>query len=184
MASLEIARLGNPVLRQLAQPVDLKDLANPDSEIQNFIDNMVETMKVGGGVGLAAPQVSKSIQIVILEYDDNERYPGNPKIPLTVLINPVITKYSEEITEGWESCLSLIDFRGLVPRSTEVVVDAYDRQGNKLHIEASGFLAIVLQHEIDHLLGKVFIDRMTDMTQLSYTKEFDEYWIEEKVADE
>ncbi len=183
MASLEIARLGNPLLRQVAKPVDLKDLADPNSEIQPFIDDMVETMKTEGGVGLAAPQVSRSIQIVILEYDDNERYPGNPEIPLTVLINPVITKYSEEIVEGWESCLSLIDFRGLVPRSTEVVVEAYDRQGNKLRIEAEGFLAVVLQHEIDHLIGKVFIDRMTDMTKLSYIKEFDEYWVEEKVAD-
>ena len=183
MAALEIARLGNPLLRQLAKPVDLKDLADPNSEIQTFIEDMVETMKVEGGVGLAAPQVSRSIQVVILQYEDNERYPGNPPIPLTVLINPVITHYSEEKADGWESCLSLIDFRGLVSRSTEVTVDAYDRQGKKMHIEASGFLAIVLQHEIDHLNGKVFIDRMTDMTKLSYIKEFDEFWIEEKVSD-
>jgi len=183
MASLEIARLGNPLLRQLSEPVDLNCLADPNSEIQTFIEDMVETMKVEGGVGLAAPQVSRSIQIVILEYEDNERYPGHPEIPLTVLINPVITHYSEETAEGWESCLSLIDFRGLVPRSTKVVVEAYDRQGDQLHIEAEGFMAVVLQHEIDHLNGKVFIDRMTDMTKLSYLKEFDKYWAEEKVVD-
>ena len=178
MAKLEIARLGNPILRQIAQPVNLNELSDPQSEIHALIDDMIETMKKDGGVGLAAPQVSQSIQLVILGSEDNQRYPDREDIPLTVLINPVITKYSSEKAMGWESCLSLIDFRGLVPRSTEVTVEAYDREGKKTVIHARDFLAIVLQHEIDHLNGLVFLDRMEDLTKLSYMKEFETYWVQ------
>ena len=180
MATLEIARLGNPVLRQIAQPVDLKELSDPDSDLQILIEDMVETMRTGDGVGLAAPQVSRSLQIVILECKENERYPEAQVIPLTVLVNPVITHYSEETAMGWESCLSLIDFRGLVRRSTEVAVEAFNRKGEKTVIEATDFLAVVLQHEIDHLNGKVFIDRMEDLTKLSYLEEFETYWVEQE----
>ena len=180
MARLKIARLGNPVLRQIAEPVDIKDLRDPDGELQVFIDDMVETMRTDGGVGLAAPQVSKSVQIVILECKANERYPEAEVIPLTVLVNPRVTRYSEETAFGWESCLSLIDFRGLVRRSKEVTVTACNRQGEKTVIQATGFLAIVLQHEIDHLNGKVFLDRMEDLTQLAYIEEFETYWVEKE----
>ncbi len=176
MAALKVARLGNPILRQKSRPVDLAALNDPDSEIQVFIDAMIETMHEEGGVGLAAPQVSRSVQIVVLECADNKRYPGRPPIPLTVLVNPKITHYSEETVMGWESCLSLIDFRGYVPRSREVTVEAHDRNGKKLVIEAKGFLAIVLQHEIDHLNGIVFLDRMQDFTKLAYMEEFETYW--------
>lgn len=178
MAELEIARLGNPILRRIAQPVNLNELNDPQGEVQVLIDDMVETMKKNGGVGLAAPQASRSIQIVILGCEDNQRYPDKENIPLTALINPVITRYSDEKTMGWESCLSLVDFRGLVPRSTEVTVEAFNRKGQKTVIHASGFLAIVLQHEIDHLNGMVFLDRMEDITKLSYIKEFETYWVQ------
>ncbi len=177
MALLKIAKLGNPVLRQVAKPVDLKELTKPGSELQGFINDMVETMHHEGGVGLAAPQVNHSIQIVVLEYAENERYPGEISIPLTVLVNPVLSNYSEETKDGWESCLSLVDFRGLVPRSTTVTLNAYDRQGDEIQKTVSGFEAVVLQHEIDHLKGFVFLDRMKDFTQLSYQKEFEEFWL-------
>ncbi len=180
MANLKVARLGNPVLRQIAQPVNLKDLNDPDSELQVLIDDMVATMRTDGGVGLAAPQVSKSLQIVVLECEENKRYPEGEGIPLTVLVNPVITHYSEETGMGWESCLSLIDFRGLVRRSREVTVTAFNRKGEKADIQATGFLAIVLQHEIDHLNGKVFLDRMEDLTKLAYIEEFETYWVEKE----
>ena len=180
MANLEIARLGNPVLRQTAQPVDLKELSDPDSDLQILIEDMVETMRTGDGVGLAAPQVSQSLQIVILECKENERYPEAQVIPLTVLVNPVITHYSEETAMGWESCLSLIDFRGLVRRSTEVTMEALNRKGEKTVIEATDFLAVVLQHETDHLNGKVFLDRMEDLTKLAYIKEFETYWVKQE----
>jgi peptide deformylase len=183
MAKLEIARLGNPVLRQVAQPVNLKELDDPGSDVQVLIDDMVETMHAEGGVGLAAPQVSRSIQLIILEADDNSRYPDREDIPLTVLINPVITHYSEEKAMGWESCLSLIDFRGLVPRSTKVTVEAFNRKGQKVVVQASEFLAVVLQHEIDHLNGIVFLDRMQDFTKLSYMKEFETYWLNQEPSE-
>jgi peptide deformylase len=183
MAKLEIARLGNPILRRVAEPVNLKELTDPESDVQTLIDDMVETMHEEGGVGLAAPQVSRSLQLIVLEADDNNRYPDREDIPLTVLINPVITSYSEEKAMGWESCLSLIDFRGLVPRSTRVTVEAFNRQGEKTVVQATDFLAVVLQHEIDHLNGIVFIDRMEDFTKLSYMKEFETYWLNQETTE-
>jgi len=184
MASvLKVAHLGNPILRQIAQPVDLEELtADGSNEIQGFIDDLIATMHDEGGVGIAAPQVARSIQIVVLECEANDRYPEGESIPLTVLVNPKITRYSEEKTTFWEGCLSLKDLRGLVPRSCEVTVEAYNRQGEKVVIEAEGFLAIVLQHEIDHLQGKLFIDRMTDLTKLAYLDEFEEFWLPEEAA--
>jgi peptide deformylase len=178
MAVLKIAKLGNPVLRQVAEPVDLNDLA--ESPMQTFIDDMIETMHHEGGVGLAAPQVNRSIQIVVLEYAENERYPDEVSIPLTVLVNPVLSDYSKETKEGWESCLSLSDFRGLVPRSTTVTLNAYDREGNKIQKTVSDFEAVVLQHELDHLKGFVFLDRMKDLTQLSYNEEFEKFWLKKE----
>ena len=180
MAILKIAKLGNPVLRQVAKPIDLNDLA--ESAVQNFIDDMTETMHHEGGVGLAAPQVNRSIQIVVLEYAENERYPDEVSIPLTVLVNPVLSDYSQETKEGWESCLSLVDFRGLVPRSTTVTLNAYDREGNKIQKTVSDFEAVVLQHELDHLKGFVFLDRMKDLTKLSYQEEFEEFWLKKEDA--
>jgi peptide deformylase len=180
MAIFKIAKLGNPVLRQVAKPVDLNDLAG--STMQTFINDMIETMHHEGGVGLAAPQVNRSIQIVVLEYTENERYPDEVSIPLTVLVNPVLSDYSQETKEGWESCLSLVDFRGLVPRSTTVTLNAYNQQGNKIQKTVSDFEAVVLQHELDHLKGFVFLDRMKDLTQLSYQEEFEEFWVKKEDA--
>ena len=179
MTVLKVARLGNPILRKTARPLDLKELKKPDSEWQQFIDDMVLAMREEGGIGLAAPQVSRSIQIVVLEAQDNERYPDQPEFKLMVLVNPVITRYGGMEVGGWESCLSLIDFSGWVPRSSEVTVKAFDREGNPLTIEAKGFLAVVLQHEIDHLKGLLFIDRMPDMKKLSYQEEFKTFWVKD-----
>jgi len=92
----------------------------------------------------------------------------------------VLSDFSNEKVMGWESCLSLIDFRGLVPRSTSLTLNAYDREGNKIEKQASGFEAVVLQHEIDHLNGKVFLDRMEDLTQLAYQEEFEEFWLKKE----
>jgi peptide deformylase len=177
MAVLKVAKLGNPVLRQIAKQVDLKRLADQQGELQDFIDDMIDTMHEEDGVGLAAPQVNRSLQIVVLEYDNNERYPDESSIPVTVLVNPVLSDYGEEKALGWESCLSLVDFRGLVPRSTSVTLKAYDRHGDRIEKRATGFEAVVLQHEIDHLNGKVFLDRMEDLTKLAYQEEFEEFWL-------
>ena len=177
MAVLKVAKLGNPILRQISKQVDLKELAGQQGELQNFIDDMIDTMREEDGVGLAAPQVNRSLQIVVLEYENNERYPDESSIPVTVLVNPVLSDYGEEKVLGWESCLSLVDFRGLVPRSTSVTLKAYDRDGDRIEKRATGFEAVVLQHEIDHLNGKVFLDRMEDLTKLAYQEEFEEFWL-------
>jgi peptide deformylase len=177
MAVLKVAKLGNPILRQISKQVDLKELADQQGELQGFIDDMIDTMREEDGVGLAAPQVNRSQQIVVLEYENNERYPDESSIPLTVLVNPVLSDYGEEKVLGWESCLSLVDFRGLVPRSISVTLKAYDRDGDRIEKRATGFEAVVLQHEIDHLNGKVFLDRMEDLTKLAYQEEFEEFWL-------
>ena len=177
MAVLKVAKLGNPILRQISKQVDLKALADQQGELQGFIDDMIDTMREEDGVGLAAPQVNRSQQIVVLEYENNDRYPDESSIPVTVLVNPVLSDYGEEKVLGWESCLSLVDFRGLVPRSTSVTLKAYDRDGDRIEKRATGFEAVVLQHEIDHLNGKVFLDRMEDLTKLAYQEEFEEFWL-------
>ena len=177
MAVLKVAKLGNPILREISKQIDLKELADQQGELQGFIDDMIDTMREEDGVGLAAPQVNRSQQIVVLEYENNERYPEESSIPLTVLVNPVLSDYGEEKVLGWESCLSLVDFRGLVPRSTSVTLKAYDRDGDRIEKRATGFEAVVLQHEIDHLNGKVFLDRMEDLTKLAYQEEFEEFWL-------
>lgn len=177
MAVLSIAHLGHPVLRRVADPVDLDALTAPgDNPLQSFIDDMIDTMHAEGGVGIAAPQVERSLQIIVVEYRGNERYPDGSEIPLTVYVNPVITRTSDDRVPFWEGCLSVKDLRGLVERPSACTMEAYTRQGEKVVVEASGFLAVVLQHEIDHLLGKVFLDRMTDLTKLAYEKEFITYW--------
>jgi peptide deformylase len=173
MAILKVARLGHPVLRQVAAPVPPEAILAP--QIQQFIDDLFETMIEYDGAGLAAPQVHVSQQIVVFEVEGNPRYPDAPAIPRTVLINPKITPKTQNVEEDWEGCLSLPDLRGKVPRVTEVRVEAYDRTGKKLDYVAKGFEARVVQHECDHLIGRVFLDRMTSMSSLSFLREFLRY---------
>src|SRR6266498_4944678 len=125
MSILKVARLGHPVLRQITATLSLQQLQS--GEIQKFIDDMVETMKEYDGVGLAADQVHESKQIAVLEVAENPRYPNKPNVPLTVLVNPKITLLSEDMEEDWEGCLSVPDFRGLVPRYKSIHVQAWDR---------------------------------------------------------
>ncbi len=169
MAILKIAQLGHPVLRGPAQPVAPDTITSP--EVQDFIDDMIDTMREYSGVGLAATQVHESVQILVVETIENSRYPETTDIALTVLVNPKITDFSMEMDEDWEGCLSLTDLWGMVKRSTSITVEAYDREGEKIKIETEGFLARVLQHEIDHLSGKLFVDRMSDLGTLSFGKE-------------
>ena len=173
MAILKVARLGNPILRKVAEPVPPEGIRAPT--IQRFIDDLIETMLEYDGAGLAAPQVHVSQQIVVFEVEGNPRYPEAESIPLTVLINPKITPTTQRIEEDWEGCLSLPDLRGKVPRYTQVRIEAYDRHGKKLSYVAKDFEARVAQHECDHLLGKVFVDRMKSMESLSFTREFMRY---------
>lgn len=173
MAILKVARLGHPVLRLQAEAVNPKDIPSP--EFQRFIDDMIETMHEHEGVGVAAPQVHVSKQIAVLEVNHNERYPGMPKVPLTVLINPRIVSRSRNLVEGWEGCLSVPDLRGIVPRNESLVCEALDRNGKPIKIEAADFFARVIQHECDHLQGNVYLDRMSHLKSLSYQTEFSRF---------
>jgi len=173
MAILKVARLGNPVLRLVSQPVPPREISSP--RVQGFIDDLIETMYEYDGAGLAAPQVHMPQQIAAYAVEANPRYPEAPDIPLTVLVNPRVVPTTDEVEEDWEGCLSVPDLRGRVPRYTAVAVEAYDRQGQRLRFEASGFHARVVQHECDHLLGVVFLDRMRSMESLAFVREFLRY---------
>jgi peptide deformylase len=172
MAILKIAQLGHPVLRQKAKAVPAELIGKP--ELERLIADMVETMREYEGVGLAAPQVHHSLQIIVVGTDEDRS--GQEALPLTVLINPRVVEASEETVTDWEGCLSLGDLRGLVPRARSVVVEALDPEGKPLEIEAEGFFARVLQHEIDHLQATLFIDRMPDLGSLSFLREFTRFW--------
>jgi peptide deformylase len=171
MASLlKVSRLGHPVLRTKVTEVSRELLAT--SRIQTLIDNMVETMYEYIGVGLAAPQVHESLSIAVIE----SRSPRGD-IPLTVLVNPVVTVMDESLVEDWEGCLSIPELRGRVPRFRKLRVDAMDRNGKQIQFVAEDFFARVVQHEVDHLMGHVYLDRMRDFATLSHLQEFQRYWL-------
>jgi peptide deformylase len=170
MSILKVSRLGHPVLRMESQQISREILATP--AIQKLIDDMVETMVEYYGVGLAAPQVHESLAIAVIE-----SHGPRGDIPLTVLVNPDVTVLDEELIEDWEGCLSVPDFRGRVPRWRKLRVDALDRKGNRIQFLAEGFFARVVQHELDHLMGRVYLDRMRDLKTLSHLAEFQRYWL-------
>jgi len=175
MAILKVCRLGHPGLRQVAEAVPAETIARP--AFQQFIDDLIETMYEYDGVGLAAPQVHVSQQVAVLEVDKHPRYPDAPAVPLTVLINPRVTILDEETVDGWEGCLSIPDLRGVVPRYRELRVEALDRHGNSLDFIARDFHARVIQHEYDHLQGKVYADRMASLETLTHLPEWHRYWL-------
>ncbi|MBL9103894.1 MAG: peptide deformylase [Myxococcales bacterium] len=170
MAILKVAQIGHPVLRQQARPVTREELLTPG--FQSFIDSMIETMRDAQGAGLAANQVHEPVQVCVIEVKDNPRYPYKPNIPLTVLINPVLTPLSETKFENYEGCLSVPDMRGMVRRHVELRVQAVDRMGNPIDQTVRGITAGTFQHECDHLAGTLFIDRVEDPRTLCTWKEF------------
>jgi peptide deformylase len=174
MAIRKVAQLGHPVLRKIAKEVPVKDIGSP--RIQQLIDDLIDTMREYDGVGLAAPQVHESLQIAVMEIvGENPRYPDNDEVPVTVFINPKITPLTDETMEVWEGCLSVHGLRGLVARPNKIRLEALDRHGKKIDREYVGFPAVAVQHETDHLFGKVFLDRMTDMTKLAFLDEYRKY---------
>lgn len=175
MAIRKVARLGHPVLRQAAEPVPVGEIRSP--AIQRLIDDMIETMHEYDGAGLAGNQVHELKRIAVIEVAGNPRYPDAPSIPLTVLMNPVVTPLTEEREEGWEGCLSVPDMRGLVPRYTAVRLEGYDRDGTPIDLVAKDFFARVIQHEADHLDGVMYVDRMRDLSTLSHIAEWQKHWL-------
>ncbi|MFP6683768.1 MAG: peptide deformylase [Polyangiaceae bacterium] len=160
MKVLDIAQIGEPVLRQLAQDLSKDELAK--AETQTFIDDLVATMHHANGAGLAANQVFRPIRVCAIEVKDNPRYPYKPNIALTVLINPTIEPLSDERFDNYEGCLSVPNLRGVVSRHAEIRVWGLLRDGSAYDQQWRGLSAGTFQHEIDHLDGKLFVDRVTD----------------------
>ena len=169
MSILKVARMGHPVLRERARPVEMSELKDP--LFQKLIDDMVETMHEYHGVGLAAPQVHEGLRLFVAVLDDDP----DSKTEATAIINPEIIPNASDKREGWEGCLSIPDIRGLVPRFTDITVLALDRHGKKIELKLTDFPARVVQHETDHLDGVLFFDRMTSMTSLTYLEEYSRY---------
>ena len=171
MTILKIATIGHPVLRQIARPLDREELRQP--KWQQFIDDLVETMRDADGAGLAANQVYTPVRICAIEVRaDNPRYPEKKPIPLTILVNPVLTPIGDETLESYEGCLSVPDLRGKVSRYSHLDVSYLDREGNPHAIQAHGIQAVTYQHECDHLDGKLFIDHVTDTSTLTSWKNY------------
>jgi peptide deformylase len=165
MAVREILKMGDARLLRVAPPVTAFDTP----ELHALIADMFDTMEAANGAGLAAPQIGVDLQLVIFGFTHNERYPDAPPVPRTVLLNPVITPLGDAVEEGWEGCLSVPGLRGRVPRFARIRYRGVDPQGRPLEREADGFHARVVQHECDHLIGRLYPTRMTDMTQFGFT---------------
>jgi len=165
---LKVARIGHPVVRAAASPVPAGDFSS--AGFQRLVDEMVVTMHEYEGVGLAAPQVHVSLRVAVIEVPASDER-SQAAVPLTVLVNPVVTPLGDGRVPGWEGCLSIPGLRGIVPRFERVRLEALDRDGRPYTAEASGFFARVIQHECDHLDGKVYLDRMDDMRSLSFLRE-------------
>jgi peptide deformylase len=165
MAVREILKMGDPRLLRIAQPV--REFGTP--RLSALIDDLFETMAAARGAGLAAPQIGEDLQVVIFGFDHNERYPDAPAVPQTVLINPTITALADEMEDAWEGCLSVPGLRGVVPRYKRIRYTGVDAHGRPIDREVDGFHARVVQHECDHLIGRLYPTRMRDLTQLGYT---------------
>lgn len=169
---LKVARIGHPVVRLSARDLTRDEMRSP--ALQRLIDDMVETMHEYDGVGLAAPQVHLGLRLAVIEVPASDER-AREGVPLTVLVNPRVTLLDDETVDGWEGCLSVPDLRGVVPRARRVRLDARDRDGKPYAVEAGGFFARVIQHECDHLDGRVYLDRMKDMRSLSFLLEFERF---------
>jgi peptide deformylase len=165
VAIREILKMGDARLLRVAQPV--RELGTP--ALRELIHDMFETMEAARGAGLAAPQIGVDLQLVIFGFEQNDRYPDAAAVPRTVLINPVITPLGDAEEEAWEGCLSVPGLRGRVPRFARIRYTGVDPQGQPIDREAEGFHARVVQHECDHLIGRLYPTRMRDLTQLGFT---------------
>ena len=166
MAVREVLRMGHPVLRERSRPVE-----DFGPGLQELVQDMKDTMAAKNGAGLAAPQIGVSRRVVIFGVQKNSRYPDAEEVPFTVLVNPKITLLTREVEESWEGCLSVPGMRGVVPRYTRLRYSGFDEKGQPFEREATGFHAVVVQHEVDHLDGILYPQRMTDMSRFGFVEE-------------
>lgn len=165
MAIREILKMGDPRLLRIAKPVE----AFGTPALRALIDDMFETMHAVQGAGLAAPQIGVDQALAIFGFRQNQRYPDAPAVPETVLINPTITPLDDTEEDGWEGCLSVPGLRGVVPRFARILYTGFDAEGRPIEREAEGFHARVVQHECDHLIGKLYPMRVRDFSRFGYT---------------
>jgi len=165
VAVREILKMGDPRLLRIAQPVRAFDTP----ELHALVADMFDTMHAANGAGLAAPQIGIDLQLVIFGFKKTDRYPDAPPVPETVLLNPVITPLSDAEEDGWEGCLSVPGLRGIVPRFSRIRYTGVDPYGAPIDREADGFHARVVQHECDHLIGKLYPMRVRDFSKFGFT---------------
>lgn len=165
---LDIIELGHPILREQARSIEHIQ----DDRIQTLVDNLIATVKQANGVGIAAPQVAESYQLMIVASRPNLRYPTAPMMEPLPMINPRILAHSDETVKGWEGCLSIPGIRGNVPRYQAIEIEFSDRSGKLQKMEITDFVARIFQHELDHLNGIVFIDRVESTRDLITEKEY------------
>lgn len=173
MAVREILHVGNPLLREVSRPVTRDELASP--EVQQLIDDLVDTMHAANGAGIAAPQVGELLRIATIEVTSNPRYPYKPPIPLTVVVNPVVEPLDDEQVEINEGCLSVPNMRGNVMRWVNVRVRYWDRHGVEHDEVKRGLTAGTFQHELDHLDGLLFLDKVFDTRTLTTWEQFERF---------
>lgn len=174
MTARKVIRMGHPTLRQTAATVELAEIQSP--AFKELLVDLYDTMKVEGGIGIAAPQIDVSKQVTLIELPKNsERYGSLEALPLFIIINPKITILDPKLQGFWEGCLSVPGLRGFVERPRVVQIDYLDEFGEKKQFIAEDFISTVFQHELDHLFGKLYLDRITDMTKVSYLEEFVEF---------
>lgn len=164
----EILKMGDERLLRIAPPVPPEMFDSP--ELWQLIDDMFQTMESVGGVGLAAPQIGVDLQLVIFGFEHSERYPDAEAVPQTILINPLITPLSPLTEEGFEGCLSVPGLRGAVDRYQQIRYEGFDPKGEPIVRVASGFHARVVQHECDHLIGRLYPSRITDFSKFGFTE--------------
>ena len=164
----DILKMGDPRLLRVAPPVP--DAMIGSAELDALIQDMFDTMHHAGGVGLAAPQIGVALQLVIFGCDSSDRYPDAPPVPRTILLNPLIMPLSQDMEEGWEGCLSVPGLRGAVNRYTMIRYQGVDPKGEPIDRTAQGFHARVVQHECDHLIGRLYPSRITDFGKFGFTE--------------
>ncbi len=162
----EILKMGDPRLLRVAPSVP--EAMFGTAELNELIADMFETMQAADGVGLAAPQIGVDLQLVVFGFEHSDRYPEAPEVPRTILLNPEITPLSRDMEDGWEGCLSVPGLRGVVSRYSMIRYQGVDPDGAPIDRNADGFHARVVQHECDHLIGRLYPSRITDFSRFGF----------------
>lgn len=178
----QLCRMGHPILRQEAAEIEPKEIISP--EFQELIHDMWESMEHYGGIGIAAPQLGVSKKVAVIRLESGNRYEQVLEKSELVIINPSITVIDEAHQGFWEGCLSVPGLRGYVERPQKIKINFLDEQAQAKELEASGFLATVIQHELDHLFGLLYVDKLSDTRLLSFNEEFEQFIVPTSEEDE